>query len=266
MARRIYLLVPSAVAFAIFGCGGGTDPGLFGSSGIGGAGSAGAPSMHGAGASSTPPGSAGDTSNAGNAGLAGEDAGGASSGGSDTGGGDGEAGHSSSGGSIDQGGTSGSAGHAEGGNAGHAEGGSAGHAAGGTNAGGTAGAGTAGSVSSGGASAGGGNEPTCAQLLSQAATELTAARACNLAANAEQCTGAVETVCNCEVPVEKNGSAASDAYEATLKEIRAKHCSQVCPAIACLPVTRAQCRATTPESTKGSCVAGFAIPTPVPAF
>ncbi|HEX3852930.1 MAG TPA: hypothetical protein VHW01_18330 [Polyangiaceae bacterium] len=268
MARRIYLLGPSAVAFAIFGCGGAGDGGLFGASG--GASSAGAASVHGAGASSTPPGAGGDTSSAGDFGLggddtAGESAGGSSSGGADTGGGNGEAGHSGSGGSVDHAGAGGSAGNAEGGGAGHAEGGGAGHAQGGE--GGTAGAGTAGSAGSSGAGAGGGGtEPTCSQLLAEAATELTAARACNLAANAEQCTGAVETVCNCQVPVEKSDSAATKAYEATLKQINAKHCSQVCPAIACFPVTHAQCKATEPGSSKGSCIASFGIPTPVPAF
>jgi hypothetical protein len=267
MARRIYLLAPSAIAFAIFGCGGASDPGLFGASGVSGASSAGAPSGHGAGASSTPPASGGDTSGAGSVGLGGSDAGGESAGGSSAGSanaggsGDGEAGHSGSGGSVDQGGNAGT-----GGSAGHAEGGGAGHSEGGASTGGSAGAGTAGSAGSGAGAGGGSSEPTCSQLLTQASTELTAARACNLAVNAEQCTGAVETVCNCQVPVEKDDSVATKAYGATLKQLNAKHCSQVCPAIACAPVLRATCRADGPGTTKGSCVAGFGVPTPVPAF
>jgi len=247
MARRIYLLAPSVLAFAIFGCGSAGDSGLFGSSGISGAGSAGAPWVHGAGASSTPPGSAGDTANAGNVGLGGEAAGG-DSGGSNTGGtGKGEAGYSGSGGS-----------------AGHAEGGGAGHAEGGAGTGGAAGAGTAGSAANGGAGAGAGGsggDPTCSQLLAEATTELAAARVCTFAANAEQCTGTVKTVCNCEVPVEGD-SATTKAYEATLKQINDKHCTQVCPAIACLAVSHAQCSVSTPGTTQGTCVAGFGVLTP----
>jgi len=263
MARRIYLLGASALAFAIFGCGGAGDSGLFGKSGVSGAGSGGAASVHGAGASSTPPGSGGDTASAGDVGLGGEDAGG-DSGGSNTGGtGNGQAGHSGSGGSTGHT-EGGSAGHTEGGSAGHTEGGSAGHTEGGT--GGTAGAGTAGSAASGGAGAGaggdGGGDPTCSQLLAEATPELTAARVCNLAANAEQCTGTVQTVCNCEVPVESGDSLATKAYEATLKQIKAKHCSQVCPAIACLAVNHAQCSVSNFGTTDGTCVASFGLPTP----
>jgi hypothetical protein len=270
MARRIYLLAPSAIACVIFGCGGASDPGLFsasgGKSGVSGASSVGATSGSSAGSTAA----GGDSSNAGGVGLGGDDTGGESAGGnnsagSDTGGtGAGEAGHSGSAGSVDRAGMDGGAGHAEGGSAGHAEGGSAGHAEGGTGTGGTD---VAGSTSSGGktgsaGAAGGGNGPTCSELLTQAATELTAARACNVALNAQQCTGTVETTCNCEVPVEKDNSPATKAYQATLKQIQTKRCVQACPAIACSPVINAQCRASTPSSTQGSCVAGFAMPTP----
>jgi hypothetical protein len=157
----------------------------------------------------------------------------------------------------------GSAGHAEGGSSGHAEGGSAGHAQGGSAGSGVAGGG---SGSGGKGSAGGGNEPTCSELFTQAATELTVARACNVAADAEQCTGQVDTTCNCQVPVEKDDSPATKAYQATLKQIQSKHCSQVCPAIACSPVFNAQCRATSPGSNKGTCVASFPVGVPQPAF
>jgi hypothetical protein len=261
MARRIYLLVPSAVACLIFGCGGASDPGLFsaggGKSGVSGASSAGAASLPNAGSTSA----GGDTSNAGSVGDAGSDsAGGSNSAGSDNGGA-GEAGHSGSG---EQAGTGGSSGHAEGGSSGHAEGGSAGHAAGGAAGSGVAGG--AGSGSGGQGSAGGGNEPTCAELFTQAATELTAARACNVGANAEQCTGKVDTTCNCQVPVEKDDSPATKAYLATLKQLQSKHCSQVCPAIACTPVFNTQCRASSAGSKQGTCVASFPVGVPEPQF
>ncbi len=267
MARRIHLLAPSAIACVIFGCGGAGDPGLFsaggGNSGVSGASSAGAASIPNAGSTAA----GGDTSNAGSGDAGADSAGGNSSAGSDSGGAS-EAGHSGSGGSINQAGAGGSAGHAEGGSAGHAEGGSAGHAEGGSGwlRRGRAGAG---SGSGGKGSAGGGNEPTCAELFTQAATELTAARACNVDANAEQCTGKVETTCNCQLPVEKDDSPATKAYQATLKQLQSKHCSQVCPAIACTPVFNPQCRATTPGDNKGTCVASFPVgtcPLPKPAL
>jgi len=268
MARRIYLLVPSAVACLIFGCGGASDPGLFsaggGKSGVSGASSAGATSLPNAGSTSA----GGDASNAGSVGDAGSDsaAGGSSTAGSDSGGtGAGEAGHTGSGGSVEQAGTGGSSGHAEGGSSGHAEGGSAGHAAGGTAGSGEAGGG-AGSGSGGKGSAGGGNEPTCVELYAQAATELTAARACNVGANAEQCTGKVDTTCNCQVPVEKDDSPATKAYQATLKQLQSKHCSQACPAIACTPVLNPQCRASSAGSKQGMCVASFPVGVPGPQF
>ena len=232
MARRIYLFAPSALVFAVVSCGGASDPGLFSGTG-GGAGNhgnaagasnhAGSPAM--AGDGSTPPGEDAGATVGGAVGVAGQDSGGSnSSAGSEAGGTAGSAAHAGAGGS-----TAGSGG----GNAAGAGGSSAGAA------------GSGGSVST---------EPTCKDLYAKASTQLEAARACNVAKNVEQCTGTVKTTCNCEVPVESEGSAETQAYEATLKQINQKKCTQVCPAIVCLQVTHAQCRANSADTVVGTCV------------
>ncbi len=245
MARRIYLLVPGATVFALLACGGASDPGLFSGSGssAGDPGSAaGASDSAGASASAGSPSSQGGSSVGGSVGVAGEPAGGTNSGaaGAQTGGSAGSAEHAGAGGSAA--GESSSAG-------------SGGNAAGGS-------AGSTGSAGSGGSTAGsggsGGTELTCSELLAQAAKQLQAARACNVAKNAEQCTGKVKT-CNCDVPVENEDSAETQAYEATLKQINQKKCVQVCPALACTPVNRAQCRASSAASTAGTCVSNFGV-------
>jgi hypothetical protein len=254
MLRSIRVLGPSVALFAVFtACGGTSDPGLF--SGSGGSSAAGASSE--AGAGTTP--EAGSSSVAGSVNAGGDEAmGGDNSAGGSTGGA--TAGGAASGGDSSQAGSGepgGSGGHAEGGGAGHSAGSSGGK--GGTSAGGAAGAGSGGKGGNAG-SAGGSSEPSCKDLLAQATTQLEAARACNIAENVLQCTGKVNTTCGCQVPVERSDSVATNAYEATLKQIQAKHCVQACPAIACAPVSRAQCRATTAGSTKGMCVASFPLP------
>ncbi len=234
VARLTHLLAPSAFVFALFACGGASDPGLFSGGGAsagthnnsaGASNSAGSPGT--AGDASTPPSEGGDSTVGGSVGVAGQDSGGSnSSGGSAAG--------------SDTGGSAGSTAHA-------GAGGSA-AGAGGSSAGSAGTAGTGGSVST---------EPTCKDLYAKAATQLEAARACNVAKNAEQCTGTVKTTCNCEVPVESEGSAETQAYEATLKQINQKKCSQVCAAIACSPVNHAQCRANSASTVVGTCVSNF---------
>ena len=157
-------------------------------------------------------------------------------------------------------------GHAEGGSAGRGEGGVAGH---GESGGGTGGYGEGGANPAGGGgksgatgTGGGGAQVDCTDLVTLATKELASARACSLSADAEQCTGAVDTACNCEVPVEKNDSAATKAYLATLKELNAKHCLPPCGSLACSPVTRAECKADSAGSSKGTCSASFGLPTP----
>jgi hypothetical protein len=118
-------------------------------------------------------------------------------------------------------------------------------------------AGSAGAAAAAGSGGSGGSAATCQELLAQATSELTAARACNLAHNATQCTGKVKTTCNCEVPVEDPDSPETQAYEATLKQINENRCVQVCPAIACVAVNHAQCQASAIFSTAGSCVSGY---------
>ena len=106
----------------------------------------------------------------------------------------------------------------------------------------------------------GGGELGCPELLAQAEKQLEAARACNNAVDAEQCTGKVKTTCNCDVPVERADSDESDAYLETLKQIQKKKCVKVCPALACLPVAHAVCQPSSMGSSTGQCTASFGQP------
>ncbi|HEX3776080.1 MAG TPA: hypothetical protein VHV51_16525 [Polyangiaceae bacterium] len=183
------------------------------------------------------------TSSSGNAGgeIGGSSTGGSSTGGSSTAGS--SAGGSSAGGAA---GTS-SAGSANGGSE---SGGSAGTNSGGD---GNGGAGISGASGAGGA-------PTCQDLFAQADSELDAARACDTTRNAEQCTGKVNDSCGCQVPVESNNSAETEAYLATLKQIQQRRCSVLCSAIACLPVQHASCVSSLQGQSSGMCVTLNAVP------
>ena len=178
---------------------------------------------------------------------------GASSGGAIDAGGDGsasEAGAASIGG-VNGAGASGRAGHGgHAGSAGRAGGGGIGGQSG-TSAGG-AGSGNAGSGNAG--SGGGGVGPTCSQLYSRANAQLVAARGCDKSLNAQQCTGSVATTCGCEVPVEKNESAETKAYLATVNEIHQKMCQQICPLVACVPVSGPECNVPSGSGTVGECI------------
>ena len=238
MARPIISYLCGLAALALFGaCGGVSEPGLFSPSGDG-SGLAGNSSQAGAssrgGGPATPAGGAVGASASGGLGTGGEAE---SDGGSSGDGGSSSAGATQAGGS---GGIDSAAG-------------SAGSVAGSAGAG--AGSGGAGS---GGAAGGGGGELTCTKLFAQATKQLEAAQTCSLAANAMQCTGEVNNLCGCEVPVQRDNSAETQAYLATLKQIEKQKCTQVCPAIACFPVSFARCKANSPGSTGGTCVSGFA--------
>jgi len=240
MARPIYLYLPSLAVFALSACGG-SETGFFSPSTSGGTGSsshAGASSVGGSTASAGSPGSAGSAAGAGNLGSAGQDEAGDGSGGAQTGG---------------AGNSGGAAGNSGGGRAGASARGGAG---GRTGAGGSgAAAGHAGS-NSGGAGGGGANQDAaCNELVKLATQQLEAARACNVAVNSLQCTGSVKTVCNCEVPVQRDASSETKAYLETLKKIKDQDCVQVCPAVACTQVTDAHCRESSSSSSTGSCVA-----------
>lgn len=128
---------------------------------------------------------------------------------------------------------------------------------GGSSSGNAGNAGSAGLVADAGSDDGG---DTCQTLLATASKQLEAAQACSVAADSNQCTGEVESTCHCQVAVHRVDSAETNAYLATLKQIQAKKCSQICPAIACTPVTNAQCRATSSNSSSGTCVAGHILP------
>ena len=224
--------------FSLFvACGGATDPGLFSASS--GAGTAGSSSR--AGASSDGGAAArGGASSSGGSSVAGEGTGesGAASGGSAT------AGASSAG--------AGGAAQAGSSSAGAANGGSAG-----TN-GGAASAGSAGSTATAGS--GGNDGETCQTLFAIASKQLAAAQVCSLAVDAQQCTGAVKNLCKCEVPVNRDASTETKAYQDTLDQLDKKKCTQVCSAIACFPATHSTCKATVLGSAVGTCVASTAFP------
>jgi hypothetical protein len=102
---------------------------------------------------------------------------------------------------------------------------------------------------------------SCSELLKLANQQLEAARACNVAADAMQCTGSVMTPCNCEVPVGKDTTTETKDYLATLKRLKDKDCTQVCTALACIAPNNAQCKASG-SSIMGTCVATSHGPTP----
>lgn len=150
----------------------------------------------------------------------------------------------SSGGSVEAGGSGSEGGSSAAGSpadAGAPNGGSPG--SGGTSNVAGSGGSVAGSTSTaGGGSGGGSSEPTCQELFARAEKELAAAQTCNVAADAKQCTGKVESTCGCQVPVQRGDSPESKTYEDTLKQIDKQNCHQVCPALACVPVNFAQCK------------------------
>ncbi len=236
MARSLAVALSGLTAFALFSaCGGVSDSGLFSPGG----GAAGSSSLGGSaqGGSDMPAGGAATAgANTGGAAQAGASAAGASSGGAAQGGAS----------------SAGAAGAAQAGTSNAGSGGAAQGGAGGAPQGGAAG-------SSAGGSAGGG-ELSCSELLAQASKQLEAARACNNAVDAEQCTGQVKSTCNCDVPVERANSTETNAYLATLKQIEKKKCVQVCPALACLPANHAVCQPTSVGSATGKCTASFAQP------
>jgi hypothetical protein len=237
MAPPFARYAQSAGGVAVFSlfvaCGGVTDPGLFGATGTAGG------SNH-AGASSD--------------GGAPAHGGSAAQGGVPSSAGSGAAGERSSAGVANGGGSAAGSGGAAQAGAGN----SAGTTTGGSPNGGAANGGSAGSTANAGT--GGGDGETCQTLFAKANKELTAAQVCNIAADATQCTGTVKNPCNCEVPVNRENSAETSAYQATRDELDKRKCVQLCPAIACLPAHYSVCRAAILGGAAGTCVASYAQP------
>jgi len=237
MARRIYLWLPSLTVLALSACSG-ADTGFFSpvlTAGAGGSSHAGASSSAGSTSISGSTGQAGSPP-AGGAGRTGASSGGAQTGGASSGG-------ASTGGANSAGGVAGRAAGGAGGT-----GASAGHA--GANGG------------SANAGAGGSNpDSICKELLKQADQQLEAARECNLAADALQCTGKVTNQCGCQVPVQRTDSTATKAYLKTQQLLEDKGCIIACTAIACPSVTNAQCKASG-TGAMGTCVSTTHGPTP----
>ena len=171
--------------------------------------------------------------------------GGSSQGGSSQGG-------SSQGGSS-QGGSSQGGSDPTGGSSGNASGGASGTATGGGTTGGTGGtdggAGSGGTLGgtgpggSGGASgrAGGGGTggSNCAAIIASAQAALLAAQVCNPALSTPKCTGSVEDLCGCTVPVNDPDSTATKSY-LTQREA-AVRCGVPCLAITCREPTTPMC-------------------------
>ena len=240
MARAIFIWLPSTIALALCACGGSSEGGFFSDivSGAGGTGHAGTTSRAGSTSSSGGPSSAGSPSNAGSPSSAGSPS------------------------TAGQGGASAGSGGAQ------TAGASSGGRAGSTSSGGTSGSGATGGAAaghggsqSGSSGSGGSNQSTCNELLKQANQQLDEARACNFAANSQQCTGTVKNPCNCEVSVHRDDAPETKAYLATLKQIMANNCVQVCTAALCKPVTIGQCKQSG-SSTMGMCVAASNGPGP----
>jgi hypothetical protein len=114
----------------------------------------------------------------------------------------------------------------------------------------TGGAATGGKPSSGG-STGGSN---CVAMRTELSALLTEAQACNLSANAQQCTGFVDSECNCPVPVNSPKSDATQAYVDAVAVYK-KACSPICAAVLCVKPTYATCSRLGTQS-GGHCVSG----------
>ena len=244
MTRPRSLWLCSLIAFsaAQYGCGS-ADTGLFSPGGMaegggthvggGGSSAAGAPANGGSDGSVSGGGGAAGNGSGASAGRAEGGAAGSSAGGA---GASGAAGQAHAG--TDAGGSSGSSG-----------------AGGGHPGAGAAGGGSSGQPGSGGSSGSGGSGgASCTELLALAKTQLAAAQGCDAAANAQQCSGSVSNLCGCAVPVQRDDSPETKAYLATRKEMTKNHCSQICPAVACMLFTNAQCSAPG-SSTVGTCSA-----------
>ena len=212
-------------------CGGASDPGLFGASSSAGSSNHDGASSYGGTAAHGGSAAQGGASNPGGSSAAGEGStnGGAPNGGSSAAG---------SSGSVQAGASNG---------AGASTGGSA-----------NGGGGTGGAVAIAGS--GGSNDETCQTLFAKASKQLAAAQVCNLAADSLQCTGTVKNPCQCQVPVNRQGSAETNAYEMTIEQLDKNKCVQLCSALACLPATHGVCKASTIGSTAGTCTVSSVQP------
>jgi hypothetical protein len=119
----------------------------------------------------------------------------------------------------------------------------------------TGGTGQGGSSGSSGRGGGGGQGGTnCAAAIQQAQAALSAAQACNPETDGPKCTGTVEDLCGCTVPVDNPESQATMTY-LELREPAVK-CGVPCLAIVCREPTTATCGfggATTNIVARASC-------------
>jgi hypothetical protein len=188
-------------------------------------------------------GSGGDAMSGGSGGAVGGSAGEAMSGASG-GGTAGSGAAPTTGGSAGEGATGGSGGMtggsggdtATGGTGGNATGGTAGtgaaSGAGGNATGGAAGSGAASGKGGTGGTAGKGGSDDCDALQGAASDALARAQVCSFTAGGRQCTGTVEDLCGCQVPVNNMSSEATEKYLAA--RAAAKGCVFLCPAVVCV--------------------------------
>lgn len=157
----------------------------------------------------------------------------------------------------------GGTGGAMGGSGGDAMAGSGGDSMGGSGGTGAAsGAGGSGGDSMGGTGGGGGSSgkgggtggkggKNCEELQAAARTALAEAQECSLLVALLQCTGTVQDLCGCHVPVNSANSEATKRYLAALEAT--KGCSIVCPAVECVEPEDATCVRTSAGSSAGRC-------------
>ena len=192
-------------------------------------------------------GSAGDSAEGG---IGGSSQGGSSQGGASGRGGTGQGGSDPNGGSSSGGGPNGGA-------SGTGTGGETTGGAGGTSSGGGSGGsvGGAGGTGSGGLPSGGtGGVPDCSRTIAEAQAALASAQVCDPTATAK-CTGKVEDLCGCVVPVNDAASQQTKTY-LELREAAIK-CGVACPAIVCPEPTAVMCGfggATTRIVARAQCV------------
>jgi hypothetical protein len=122
---------------------------------------------------------------------------------------------------------------------------------GGNTTAGAAGTGAASGQGGGGGTAGKGGKDDCETLQVAASNALAQAQVCSFTADGRQCTGLVDDLCGCPVPVNDMNSAATAKYLVARKA--AEECPFVCPAVVCIEPLSATCVRTTAGSGTGSC-------------
>jgi hypothetical protein len=99
--------------------------------------------------------------------------------------------------------------------------------------------------------AGKGGKADCNSLQATARNALAQAQVCSFTEDGAQCTGVVDDLCGCAVPVNDENSAATAKYLVALKAL--DECGIVCAAVVCIEPAGATCVRTTAGSGTGTC-------------